>query len=155
MDQRKTYQNHQAQILLILLGLFAFIPQLKAQQKEQPKLIEKNIEVGMWVQIKACKANQKHVNHIDLYTKTRFPDIGIKIDSLTGEGVYENFFTPGDFDGKRLPCQYAGKKYRVAALREFEVQGEMKRIMFLYTDKINELIWVEFDTAVQAGEVTW
>lgn len=93
---------------------------------------------------------------MDLYTKTLFKDTIIPVDTATGEGLFESFFTPGEFDGKRLTCaQHASKKYRVASLREFEVKGVKQRVMLLYTDKFNELIWVQFDKAVETGEISW
>lgn len=114
-----------------------------------------DIGVGMWVKLSPCKQGAKTFNHIDLYTKTLFKDTIIPVDTATGEGLFESFFTPGEFDGKRLTCAYANKRYRVASLREFEVKGVMQRVMLLYTDKFNELIWVQFDKAVEAREISW
>jgi hypothetical protein len=90
---------------------------------------------------------------MDLYTKTRFPETGVKIDTLTGDGIFENFFAPGDFDAKRLPCEYGNKKYKVATLRIFEIDGKEKRVMILYTGKKLSLIWVEIDKALELKEI--
>ncbi len=91
---------------------------------------------------------------MDIYTKTRYPETGIKIDSASGEGIFENFFTPGDFDARRLPCEYGNKKYKIAALRVFETEGKEKRVMILYTSNKHSLIWVEFDKAVELKELS-
>jgi hypothetical protein len=122
---------------------------------QQPQLIEKNIEVGMNVYIPACKKGNKSFTSMDMYRKTRIPPGKIEIDTLTGDGIFENFFAPGDFDARRLPCEYANKKYKVAALREFddEKTKETKRVMILYTKDPYTMIWVEFDKAVELKEI--
>src|SRR5450759_2670792 len=81
------------------------------------KSANKNIEVGMTIHINKCK--EKQFVSMDVYTKTRYPESGIKIDSLTGDGVFENFFDPGDFDVKRLPASYGNQNYKIAALRVY------------------------------------
>lgn len=116
----------------------------------------KNIEVGMFVKIGACKSSAKHFEHIDFYNKSLVTDTVIKVDTLTGEGVFESFFVKdSEFEGKRLPCSYANKKFKVATLREFVVKGKNTRIMLLYTNKPNQLIWVNFDEAVEHNEISW
>lgn len=122
---------------------------IKAQQA-----IEKNIEVGMLVKITSCPKGVKSFESMDIYRKTRIPE-KINIDSVTGEGIFENFFNVGDFDAKRLPCEYGNKKYKVAALQIFddEKTNTQRRIMILYTSDPLALIWVEFDKAVELKEV--
>ena len=134
-------------ILLILFSIL--VCELFAQQKP----INKNIEVGMMVQLGKCKSKTKNFESMDLYTKTRFPETGVKIDTLTGDGIFENFFAPGDFDAKRLPCEYGNKKYKVATLRIFEIDGKEKRVMILYTGNKLSLIWVEIDKALELKEI--
>lgn len=121
----------------------------------QQQLIEKQIEVGMQIKITSCKKGSAAFVTMDMYRKTRIPEGKIQIDTLTGEGVFENFFAPGDFDARRLPCEYANKKYKVAALREFEDEKtkEPKRVMILYTKDPYTMIWVEFDKAVELKEI--
>ncbi len=114
---------------------------------------EKQIEVGGWVKLVPCKKENKSFVSMDLYTKTRYPESGIAIDSTTGNGVFENFFAPGDFDAKRLPCEFGNKKYRIAALRVFEVEGKEKQVMILYTGNKLSMIWVEIDKAVELNEI--
>lgn len=119
-------------------------------------LVEKNIEVGMWVNIPSCQNGKEHFVSMDLYKKTRYKsDELIKIDSSSGEGVFEYFFTPGDFDAKRLPCSYGKQQYKVAALHVFEKDGAEKRVMILYTKDKLSVIWVEFDKAVELEEIFW
>lgn len=145
MDKWKTISISVA-ALLISLGA-------TAQGMQQ---VEKNIEVGMEVTLKPCSASM-YYRYLDLYTKTRFDaDKPPQIDSTSGEGLYEFFFTPGDFDASRLPCNYAGKSYRVAALHVFEDENaKEKRVMLLYTSEPLKIIWVEFDDAVLNEELTW
>jgi hypothetical protein len=120
------------------------------------KLIDKEIQIGMIVKINACKAKSKEFVSMDMYRKTLMPR-EIVIDSATGDGIFENFFAPGDFDAKRLPCEYGNKKYKVAALRIFEDEEtkQDKRVMILYTKDPLVLIWVEFDKAVELKEIAF
>lgn len=131
-------------ILLFFITGFAF---------GQQRMIEKNLEVGMYVRVTKCKPGTKHFQGIDLYTKTRYPESGIEIDSATGEGVFERFFAPGDFDARRLPCSYGNKKYKVAALRVFDIEGEEKRVVICYTGNKLSMIWIELDKAVELKEI--
>ncbi|MES2778442.1 MAG: hypothetical protein V4651_00960 [Bacteroidota bacterium] len=119
------------------------------------KLVDKQIEVGMTVKITACKGGSKAFTSMDMYRKTRIPEGKIVIDTLTGDGVFENFFAPGDFDARRLPCEYANKKYKVAALREFDDDKTktVKRVMILYTKDPYTMVWVEFDKAIELKEI--
>lgn len=136
--------------------LFSFILlSLSVQLFAQQTLIEKQIEVGMMVKVAPCGKGKKAFTSMDMYRKTRIPEGKIEIDTLTGDGVFENFFTPGDFDARRLPCEYANKKYKVAALREFDDDKtkETKRVMILYTKDPYTMIWVEFDKAVELKEI--
>ncbi len=116
---------------------------------------EKNIEVGMTVKLAKCNAQQKAFESMDMYRKTRIPEYNIIIDTLTGDGVFENFFTPGDFDSRRLPCSYANQSYKVAALREFDdpKNKTTRRVMILYTKETYTMIWVEFDKALELKEI--
>lgn len=136
--------------LTALLSLFLLCMATFAHAQAQ------DIRVGMKVKIGACKAGAKHFTYIDLYTKTLFKDTIIPVDTATGDGLFESFFTPGEFDGKRLSCSYGNKSYRVACLREFETKnGSTERVMLLYSGKFNELLWVQFDKALEAGEISW
>jgi hypothetical protein len=118
----------------------------------QSKLVTKNIEVGMPIHINKCK--DKSFVSMDIYTKTRFPASGIKIDTLTGDGVFENFFDPGDFDVKRLPSSYGNQNYKIAALRVYdEKDGSQRRVMICYTQSKLSMIWIEIDKAVELNEV--
>ncbi|MES2559682.1 MAG: hypothetical protein V4590_08085 [Bacteroidota bacterium] len=121
------------------------------------QLVDKQIEVGMLVKLTACKSGSKAFTSMDMYRKTRIPEGKIIIDTLTGDGVFENFFAPGDFDARRLPCDYANKKYKVAALREFDDDKtkSVKRVMILYTSDPYTMIWVEFDKAVELKEIVF
>jgi hypothetical protein len=141
------------QRIFSILCFILIAASLHAQQP--PKMVEKEIEVGMIVKIMPCKKGGKTFESMDSYRKTRIvPGLAV-IDSTTGEGVFENFFSPGDFDAKRLTCEYGNKKYKVAALRVFddEKTGKEKRVMILYTKDPLTVIWVEFDKAVELKEI--
>jgi hypothetical protein len=124
--------------------------------QQTPKPIEKNIEVGMYVNIKPCSKDATFIESMDLYRKTLIPKPMV-IDTATGDGIFEQFFAPGDFDAKRLPCSFGGKKYKVAALRVFDDKEtkQEKRVMILYTPDSLALIWVEFDKAIELKEITF
>lgn len=138
----------------LLLACFSIVAVFTAHAQA---LVDKNIEVGMTVKIMPCKAGKTNLQTMDMYRKTRIPNGPVGIDSATGEGVFENFFAPGDFDTKRLPCEYSNKKYKVAALRVFDdpKTGKEKRVMILYTKEPLTMIWVEFDKAIESGELTF
>ena len=110
----------------------------------------------MFVKTAACNKASKTFKNIDIYTKSLVPDTIIPVDSATGDGVYESFFVKGsEIDGKRLPCSYGNKKFKVAALREFDIKGKPTRVMLLYGHAPNELLWVVFDKAVEENEISW
>jgi hypothetical protein len=138
--------------LLLTLSLLVASATCFAQQM---KLIDKEIAVGMTVKILPCKKTGTTLESMDMYRKTRIPEGKIEIDTASGEGVFENFFAPGDFDAKRLPCEYGDKKYKVAALRVFEDEKTKaeKRVMILYSSDPYTMIWVEFDKAIELKEI--
>ncbi len=135
---------------LILFVLFLSCLQASAQQH----YVNKNIEVGMNVHINKCKKGQTSFESMDLYTKTRFPETKIKVDSATGEGIYESFFSPGDFDAKRLPASYGNADYKIATLRAFDDKnGKQKRVVICYTKNKLSMIWIELDKALELKEI--
>jgi hypothetical protein len=77
------------------------------------------------------------------------------VDSLSGEGLLDVFFSDKSIDAKRLPCSMGGFKYKIAALHEFAIEGQNKRVMLLYTSYPLTLIWVELDKALELGEITF
>lgn len=138
--------------LLSIVFIFFVSATLHAQQQKE---VEKEIAVGMMVKIPPCKKGVKHIQSMDMYRKTRMAHGETVIDSATGDGVFESFFAPGDFDATRLSCDYSNKKYKVAALRVFddEKSGKEKRVMILYTKDPLTVIWVEFDKAIELKEI--
>jgi hypothetical protein len=135
--------------------IFTFVLSVSNLDIFAQTMVEKQIEIGMLVKITPCKKGSPSFGAMDMYRKTRIPSSTIKIDSATGDGIFENFFAPGDFDARRLPCEYGGKKYRVAALNVFEDKetGKERRVMILYTKEALTMIWVEFDKAVELKEI--
>jgi hypothetical protein len=141
--------------LLFISSLVMMAFTLHAQTPQQ-NLVDKEITVGMTVKILPCTKGKSVIESMDSYRKTRIPPAGEAIiDSATGEGMFESFFAPGDFDAKRLTCDYSNKKYKVAALRVFEDEKtkQDKRVMILYTKDPWTVIWVEFDKALELKEI--
>jgi hypothetical protein len=124
-------------------------------QTPQQSMVDKEITVGMTVKIPACKKGKTIIESMDRYRKTRMVPGEVVIDSVTGDGIFESFFAPGDFDAKRLTCDYSNQKYKVAALRVFEDEKtkQDKRVMILYTKDPWTMIWVEFDKAIELKEI--
>jgi hypothetical protein len=135
---------------LVFLSLFY------AALAQGTRMIDKEITVGSTIKVVKCRAGAVGVESMDLYVKTRFPDNGLRKDSLTGDGVFEWFFSTGDFDAKRLPCSYSDQTYTVATLREVpdnEREGEIRRIVLCYGRHPLEMIWIELDKAVALNEI--
>ena len=114
----------------------------------------KSLEVGQFVRINACKNGQAEFVSMDVYARTKAYDKK-KVDSLSGEGLLDVFFSDKSIDAKRLPCNMGGFKYKIAALHEFAIEGQNKRVMLLYTSYPLTLIWVELDKALELGEITF
>jgi hypothetical protein len=49
----------------------------------------------------------------------------------------------------------SGKKYKVAALQEFNVNGNIKRVVLCYSGYDLTIIWIEFDQALLNGEISF
>jgi hypothetical protein len=118
------------------------------------QVVEKTISVGQKVYIIPCKKGAKEYVSMDVYARTK-PFDKSKIDSLTGEGLLQEFFNDKSIDAKRLPCSMGGHYYRIAAFHEFEEKGNIKRVLLCYTSYPLTLIWIELDKANELGEITF
>lgn len=140
----------------MVMRLFAFILMafclnpLLAQIKTQ----QKNLEVGGDIFIKPCKKGQKEVLSMDVYSRNT-PYNKKKVNKATGEGLFDEFFSDKSIDAKPLPCIMSGKKYKVAALQEFNVNGQYKRVVLCYSGYDLTLIWIEFDEALLKGDISF
>jgi len=132
---------------LILCILIACSFKLLGQQRKI------NVEVGKYIQIAACKANVKNFKGIDVYARTVEYD-HTKVDSLSGEGLIAAFFSKdASIDAKRLPCSMGGKKYKIAALQEYETENGLKKVVVCYTNYSLTLIWIDLDEALKNKEL--
>jgi len=114
-----------------------------------------NIEVGKYIQIAACKTKVKNFKGIDVYARTTAYDHS-KVDSINGDGLIAAFFSKdASIDAKRLPCSMGGKKYKIAALQEYETEKGMKKVVVCYTNYSLTLIWIDLDEAIKHKEIKW
>jgi hypothetical protein len=134
---------------LILCILIACSFTLLGQQRKI------NVEVGKYIQISACKTKDKNFKGIDVYARTTAYDRN-KVDSLSGEGLIAAFFSKdASIDAKRLPCSMGGKKYKIAALQEYETENGLKKVVVCYTNYSLTLIWIDLDEANKHKEIKW
>lgn len=131
--------------LLFFVGLNQF---LFAQN------INKTLNVGDFITINPCKKNQKEIESMDVYSRTT-PYNKSMVDTLNGEGLFEAFFNDKSIDAKPLPCIMSGKKYKVAALNEFNVNGTLRRVVLCYTNYHLTLIWIELDQALANNQISF
>ena len=135
--------------ILLFAFLFVWILPISAQE-----FIKKNLEVGTYLKINSCKKGKKEFVAIDIYARTNAYNKS-KVDTLTGEGLLAEFFKETSIDAKRLPSSMGGKKYKIAALHEFDDNGATKRVVLCYTTYPLTLIWIELDKALELGEITY
>lgn len=117
-------------------------------------LIKKELEVGKYLKINSCKKGSSEFVSIDVYARTKAYNKK-KVDSLSGEGLLSAFFDDSSIDAKRLPCVMGDKKYKIAALHEFDDKGISKRVVLCYTAYPLTLIWIELDKALELGEISY
>jgi len=114
-----------------------------------------NVEVGKYIQIAACKTKVKNFKGIDVYARTTAYDHS-NVDSINGDGLIAAFFSKdASIDAKRLPCSMGGRKYKIAALQEYETEKGMKKVVVCYTNYSLTLIWIDLDEAIKHKEIKW
>ncbi len=112
-----------------------------------------NLEVGKYIQIAACKTKVKNFKGIDVYARTTEYDHS-KVDSNNGDGLIAAFFSKdASIDAKRLPCSMGGRKYKIAALQEYETEKGIKKVVVCYTNYSLTLIWIDLDEALKNKEL--
>jgi hypothetical protein len=131
-----------------LLCFFSTLAFAKAGTQDSSRAVQ----VGDSVFIGSCPS--KGFKYIQYYRKTRFPNPNATYNKTTGDDFYEFFFLDGDFDAKILPCEYAGKKFRVISLRTMmdKTTGADRHVMFLDLGP-DTVAWVELDGAVSQLEI--
>jgi len=114
-----------------------------------------NVEVGKYIQIAACKTKDKNFKGIDVYARTTAYDHS-NVDSINGDGLIAAFFSKdASIDAKRLPCSMGGRKYKIAALQEYETEKGIKKVVVCYTNYSLTLIWIDLDEAIKHKEIKW
>jgi|DEB0MinimDraft_4_1074332.scaffolds.fasta_scaffold131018_1 hypothetical protein len=142
--------------VVLLLALFPFL-QLGAQSQE--------VSVGAGDTIVLGKPTSPEVYaYIDIFRKTRWDPKPLPndeftqkfgtYDSSTGNGFFRYFFR-GDFDAAELPASFEGRKLPILGVEVIpgKSEGNLVNVMYLKTDDPNEIIIVEFDDAMQFGEL--
>lgn len=118
----------------------------KAQDSENVQL-----KIGDLLELAPIDSN--NYSFIDVYIKTRFTLNPLSYDSLTGRGLYDYFFTKGDFDAKRLPAKHAGKMIRIDGFQNVEGEnGKNRTIILAWLEKDVSMIWIEME-AFNQGEL--
>jgi len=132
--------------------LFSFFMMLITCIKAETKDSSRTVQVGDSVFLAACPA--KGFKYIQYYRKTRFPNANASYNKATGDDFYEFFFLDGDFDAKVLPCEYAGKKFRIISIKTMmdKKTGVDRHVMFLDLGP-DTVAWVELDGAVGEMEI--
>lgn len=133
--------------ILITLYIVVYPTAAKAQAVD--------VKVGDSLTLGSCSNTKIGFLHIDIVTKTRWVDRGLTYDTTNGDGFYEFFFNEGDADSRRLPCEYAGKKFRIASMDWHKTENGGKKLVILgQIDIANTVLWIEADAAIAAKELT-
>jgi len=112
-----------------------------------------NLKVGNQLFINACKENKPEFVGIEIYSRNEIYD-KTNVDSLTGKGLSQAFFSTKSLDGKRLPCSMGGRAYTIAAIDQFTDKGITHRIILLYDYYPLNIIMVDYESAILNNEVT-
>ncbi len=118
-----------------------------AQQKNQL-----SIKVGNQLFIKPCNPSKPEFVGIEIYSRNEIYD-KTNVDSLTGKGLSQAFFSTKNLDGKRLPCSMGGRSYTIAAIDNYTDKGITHRIVLLYDYYPLNLIMVDYESAVLNNEI--
>lgn len=115
---------------------------------------EKTVDVGDFV-VFGKYTGKNQYKFIDKYKKSRVVDTSITYDTISGEGFYSYFFSEGDFDPSKLPGTYKGKQFKIISLEVFKDKNtkEDRRVLFIQLEEKNTIAWVEFDKAIESGEL--
>jgi len=129
-------------LLFFFIGTFASTAQFQ----------EISLNIGDSLRLGPCTDSSQY-GHIDIMIKTRWPNPEAIFDSISGAGFY-NWFFDGDIDSHRLPCSYAGQKFKIASYHTYvNDDGSQRTVIFgQFIDK-STVLWIEIENAIQSGEV--
>lgn len=128
---------------------------IKKKTEESPKIIYDEIDIGHLDTAQIGKPTKvDFFEHLDMFRKTRWDKDAPGYDTATGNGFYGSFFK-GDFDVSELPASYKGEKFVILGVEVLKNKntGQDMNIMYLHSDLENAIIWVDFDKAVESGEI--
>ena len=113
-----------------------------------------SLNVGDSLVLGKCARDDIGFTSMDLIVKTSFPENNFIYNDSTGEGFFNWFLGTGDFDSRRLPCTYAGRKFKIATIHQYPNEdGVTTRTVILgRIDDERTVIWVEIDKAIEAKE---
>jgi hypothetical protein len=139
--------------MLLTVFLVGICVSVSAQQTDSTENQELTLTIGDTITFSTI-CDSGVYNYIDVYTKTRFSDSVLNYNPITGEGFYKTFFAEGDFDARRLSCDYADQKFTITSTQYFtdNKTGEDRFVVFVMIGDW-KVAWVEFIDAYEAGEI--
>jgi hypothetical protein len=113
---------------------------------------EISLNVGDSLTLGPCTDSTQFA-HIDLMIKTRWPNPEATYDTVSGKGFY-NWYFDGDVDSGRLPCSYAGARFRIASYHTYmNEDGSQRTVIFGQFINNATVLWIEIEKAIESGEV--
>lgn len=114
---------------------------------------EAQFRVGAYIKLNPCKTDTlTYFESMDLYSRTQMYDKS-KYDTMTGDGLVEEFFKGSSIDAKRVPCVMGNRAYRIAALHEFDDKGKKQNVAICYDYYPNNILWINLDMAIELNEI--
>ncbi len=114
--------------------------------------VQVSFNIGDSLTLGPCQEGE-NFNHIDILVKTRWPNPEATYDTLSGKGFY-NWYFDGDIDSKRLPCQYSGRRFKIAGFHIYQNEdGTQRTVIFGRFRDEATVLWIEAEKAVESGEV--
>lgn len=141
---------------VMAVSAMLFCGNLSAQTESDSLIADTiSVEIGVGDSILLGECATTGYQYIAYFRKSRIPPDSVSYDTATGIGFYRAFFTNGDFDAMTLDCKYRGRKFAVLGMEELNDKrtGLPRRILYLILDEPNAIGWVEFDQAVESGEI--
>lgn len=107
------------------------------------QIVESEQEIGIGDSLFFVNCSGDHFEYMDLYTKTRFEKDSLVFDSTNGVGFYQSFFSTGDFDVSRLPCEYDNTYGLVVSIIQLQDdKGNVQNVTFVVLEKWKTVVWV-------------
>jgi hypothetical protein len=135
---------------LILIFIVLYSVSLKAQSSDSAE-----VEIARGDTLIIGKTTGENFKYLDMYRKTRWVGNEPAYDTATGDGFFKSFFSTGDFDVAELPKAYSGRKFLVLGVEILQNKntGQPMNVLYLKGSMPHTVIWVDFDEAMQSGEL--